>query len=284
MPSHTLAKIEYKDLDIIGYSVAGEETVVAVPRLDVCFDIGKAPDQVISINHVLLTHGHMDHAAGIAYYLSHRHFDGQTPGTVLAPQPLIDPIQHILDHWGTLDGNPIPSRLIGLEDGQEFPIKPNLFVHAFATDHCQSSMGYTVFERRMKLKPEYATLKGPEIVELKRQGLTINHPLDIPIVTYLGDIPYTDFSASEKIANSKILITECTFFKEEHIDRAKAGRHLHVQDLERLLENLNNERIVLIHATQRTGMKENKQILKAHLSQKWHDRVVLLMDHRSRRK
>ena len=65
MPSHNLAHIEIDDLEIIGYSVAGEETVVAVPQLDVCFDIGKAPDQAISINHVLLTHGHMDHAGSL---------------------------------------------------------------------------------------------------------------------------------------------------------------------------------------------------------------------------
>jgi hypothetical protein len=34
MPSHNLASIKIDDLEIIGYSVAGEETVVAVPQLD----------------------------------------------------------------------------------------------------------------------------------------------------------------------------------------------------------------------------------------------------------
>jgi hypothetical protein len=46
MPSHNLAKVEIDNLEIIGYSVAGEETVVAVLQLDVCFDIGKAPDRL----------------------------------------------------------------------------------------------------------------------------------------------------------------------------------------------------------------------------------------------
>ena len=97
MPSHRLAKVTIDDLDIIGYSVAGEETVVAMPQLDVCFDIGKAPDQVIPINHILLTHGHMDHAAGIAYYLSHRKFCGQSPGTVLVPENLVGSIKQIIE-------------------------------------------------------------------------------------------------------------------------------------------------------------------------------------------
>jgi len=82
MASHNLARLKIDDYDIVGYSVAGEETVVSMPQLDVCFDIGKAPDQLISINNVLLTHGHIDHAAGIAYYLSHRKFCGQKAGTV----------------------------------------------------------------------------------------------------------------------------------------------------------------------------------------------------------
>jgi ribonuclease Z len=91
MPSHYLAKIKIDDLDILGYSVAGEETVIGLPQLDVCFDIGKAPDQLISINHILLTHGHMDHAAGIAYYLSHRKFNGMSEGTVLTPPNTVKP-------------------------------------------------------------------------------------------------------------------------------------------------------------------------------------------------
>ena len=34
------------------------------------------------IDNLCLTHGHMDHAAGVAYYLSQRHFVGNSPGRV----------------------------------------------------------------------------------------------------------------------------------------------------------------------------------------------------------
>jgi len=47
MSSHNLAYIKIDELEIIGYSIAAEETVVAIPQLDVCFDIGRAPKQVI---------------------------------------------------------------------------------------------------------------------------------------------------------------------------------------------------------------------------------------------
>ena len=283
MPSHNLAHIQIGELDIIGYSVGGEETVVAVPQLDVCFDIGKAPDQVISINHVLLTHGHIDHAAGFAYYLSHRQFDGQVPGTIVAPKNLLPPIRQILDGWGALDGNKIPANLIGVGPGDEVQIKPNLFARAFPTDHCKGSLGYCILEKRKKIKPEYARLNGPQIVELKRQGTIIDTILELPIVSYLGDTQYVDYSPLPYVAESKVLIAECTFYEEDHLDRAQAGRHMHVKDLARLLGPLHSEHVILIHITQRTGLGDVKRLLKESLPPEVLAKVSILMDQRRQR-
>jgi ribonuclease Z len=282
MPSHNLAHIQTHDLDILGYSVGGEETVVAVPQLDVCFDIGKAPDQVISINHVLLTHGHIDHAAGFAYYLSHRQFDGQAPGTIVAPKNLIASMRQILDAWGTLDGNKIPGNLIGVGPGDEVQIKTNLFARAFPTDHCKGSVGYCVLEKRKKLKPEYAKLSGPQIVAIKKQGIAVDALLELPIISYLGDTQYVDYSSLSYVADSRIFITECTFFEEDHLDRAQAGRHIHVKDHPRFLETVHSEQVILIHATQRTGVGEIKRLLKQTLAPEVMSRVTLLMEHRTR--
>ena len=278
MASHNLAHIKIDDLDIIGYSVAGQETVVAVPQLDVCFDIGKAPQQVISINHLLLTHGHMDHAAGLAYYLSHRNFCGIAAGTVLAPLNLIGPIKDIIQGWERLDGNKIPANLIGVKPGDEYQIKPNLFARVFPTKHSRSSVGYCVIEKRRKLKPEYLNLTGPQIVELKKQGIEIDYPLELPIVTYLGDTQYVDFSQLKYIAQSRILIAECTFFAPEHNERAQAGRHMHFEKFAGLIEKLENEHIIITHLTQRTYINEVRRILKDQLTKEMYDKIILLMD------
>ena len=282
MPSHNLAHIKIDELEIIGYSVAGEETVVAMPQLGVCFDIGKAPNQVISINHILLTHGHMDHAAGIAYYLSHRNFSGQSPGTILAPKNLLGPIREIIDAWSRLDGNKVPSNLVGVKAGDEYQIKPNLFTRVFPTKHSKGSVGYTVIEKRKKIKPEYANLTGPQIVELKKQGIKIDYPLEIPIVTYLGDTQYVDFSQLKYIVESKILIAECTFYETEHSERAEAGRHIHINEFTELIEKLQNEHIIITHTTQRTPMREIRRILKEALSPEQYEKVILFMNSRRR--
>ncbi len=282
MPSHNLASINIDDLEIIGYSVAGEETVVAVPQLDVCFDIGKAPDQIIAINNVLITHGHMDHAAGFAYYLSQRKFCGIAPGTILAPKNLLPPMKKIIDAWSLLDGNKVPGNLIGVKPGDEHRIKPNLFARVFPTKHSKGSVGYSVIEKRKKLKPEYIGLNSPQIVELKKQGVEIDYPLEIPLVTYLGDTQYVDFSQLKYIAESKILIAECTFYEDEHSGRAEAGRHMHIDEFANLLQKLQNDHIIVTHITLRTPMSEIRKILKSALPQKIYDKITLLTSKRTR--
>jgi ribonuclease Z len=280
MPSHNLASIEIDDLEITGYSFGGEETVVAVPKLDVCFDIGKAPEQVISINNVLLTHGHMDHSAGFAYYLSQRNFCGISAGTILAPANLLAPMRKIIDAWAVLDGNQIPNNLVGVKPGDEYQIKPNLFARVFPTKHSKGSVGFTLIERRKKLRTEYLGLNSFEIVELKKRKVEIDYIVDLPIITYLGDTQYVDFSQLDYIAKSKILVAECTFYEGEHTDRAQAGKHMHIDELVNLLGSMQNEHIIITHTTLRTPMWEVSKLLKKALPAEIYKKVILLMDKR----
>jgi ribonuclease Z len=281
MTSANLAHIQAANLDIMGYSVAGEETVVAVPLLDVCFDVGRAPQQIIPINHVLLTHGHMDHSAGIAYYLSQRNFCGLKAGTVLAPANLADVITDLLHNWEKLDGQRIPATIVPMRPGEEYEVKPGIFARAFATRHTNGSIGYTIIEKRKKLRPELLGMPGHELVQLKLKGEAIDHTVEIPMVSYFGDTSYLDFWKNESIAKSKVLIIECTFFIDEHTERAEAGRHMHVSEFAGLIQKMQNERVIITHLTQRTGAGEAKSILRKALPAEVMERVTFLMDRRN---
>jgi ribonuclease Z len=281
MTSANLAHIETDSFEIIGYSVAGEETVVAIPSLDVCFDVGRAPQQVIPINHVLLTHGHMDHSAGIAYYLSQRNFCGLKAGTAIVPANLADVIADLLRTWEKLDGQRIPANIVPMKPGDEYEIKPGLFARSFATRHTSGSLGYTIIEKRKKLRPELLSMTGRQLVELKAKGEAIDYIVEMPLVSYFGDTSYLDFWKNPSIAQSKVLIIECTFFVEEHTERAEAGRHMHVSELAGLIGKMQNEQVIVTHLTQRTGAGEARSILRKVLPADLLKKVTFLMDRRN---
>ena len=65
--SLTLAGIPFR-----GVSIAGRETWFHVPSLDLAFDVGRSPAEVVPAPGVFLSHAHLDHAGGLAYWASQR--------------------------------------------------------------------------------------------------------------------------------------------------------------------------------------------------------------------
>jgi len=278
MADYTLIKHTFDLIDVTGYSVAGEETVVSVPSLDVCFDIGRAPDSVIPINHILLSHGHMDHAAGIAYYFSQRDFRQMRPGTVLLPESLVQPVDHLLDCWGRIDGNRPSANIIAMTPGIEYEIRRNLFVYPFQTNHSYGSLGYCIIERRHKLKKEYLDMPGTEIAKLRKSGRQVTYTINMPLVTYIGDTAGGDFENLECVSQSKIIIIECTFFDPDHHDRARAGKHYHIDYLAKLLPKWNNEHIVLTHLSRRTDLRSARKTIDKVFAPDLAKRIRFLME------
>ncbi len=275
--SFKLSTIPIEGFTIAGYSVAGEESVICVPELDVVFDIGRAPRECLAINHVLLSHGHMDHAAGIGYYFSQRDFQGIGGGVALVPKPLVGPLENLMAAWSRVEGHPSPHRFIGMAAGDDYAIRRDLLARAFATRHVGATLGFSVIDVRRKLKSEYLGLDSPAIVALKRKGTQITDRVEMPLVTYLGDTARSNYSDIAHVRESRVLLIECTFFDDDHVRRAKLGKHLHVRDLPEVLEGMNNATIVLTHLTRRTYISEARKILRKTLRKDILDRIVFLM-------
>lgn len=263
---------------IAGFSLAGEETVVAAPEYNVFFDIGRAPREIISIDNLCLTHGHMDHAAGIAYYLSQRAFIDNSPGRIIVHRSLVEPIRALMEIWSQIEGHPSPGEIIGVGHLEDVPIRRNLMVRPFRVTHTSHSLGYTLIEVRHKLKAEFHGKSGPQLVALKREGVVIEERREVSLLTYTGDTALGRWMDLDFVKNSHGLILDCTFYEREHIQRARAGKHIHVDDLPELLAAIPDPQIMLIHVTRRTDLSAAKRILERVIGCADRERVSFLMD------
>lgn len=261
-----------------GFSLAGEETVVVLPDMNVAFDVGRAPREIIRIDHVLLTHGHMDHAAGLAYYFSQRNFQGIPPGCVLVPRRLVSAVEALLEVWGRIEGHVSPGRVVGVDEDEDFPLQRQLVVRPFRVRHGGSALGYSLVEVRKKLRPEFADLSGQQIVELKRAGTSIEYRLEIPRVAYCGDSAVGDYLDHTHVRDAEVLIVECTFFEDDHLERARKGMHTHVKDLPELYDRVRSPHVVIMHTSRRTGIREVKRTLTRIVRPVDLERTVLLME------
>ena len=275
-----LSQIEMGEFSLAGYSVAGEESLVIAPELDCTFDVGKCPREALTVNHVLLSHGHMDHAAGLPYYFYQRDFQGIAGGKALVPADLVDPLKELMRAWGRVEGHSPPYEFVAMRDGDDHELRRGLVARAFGVRHVSGALGYSVIDVRHKLKEEYLGLAGPAIVELKQQGVEITRRVEIPLVAYLGDTGKANYSHLPHVATAKALLIECTFFDADHVRRARLGKHVHAVDLPEMLEGMTNERIIIIHITRRTNMAEAKKVLRKSLPKEIHDRVSFLMSRR----
>ncbi|MDY6913585.1 MAG: MBL fold metallo-hydrolase [Planctomycetota bacterium] len=274
---YQLSEVNLGDFTLAGYSIAGEESLVIAPELDCTFDIGKCPREALTVNHVLLSHGHMDHVAGLPYYFAQRDFQGISDGVALVPAGLAGPLEELMKAWGRVEGHVPPHKFVGMMPDQDYQIRRGLVARTFATRHVPGSLGFAVIDVRNKLKDEFTGLTSQQLVELKKKNVEITYRLEFPLVASLLDTGPANYADMPAVANAKALLIECTFFDNDHLSRARAGKHLHVSDLPKVLEGMSNERIIIVHVTRRTNMTAARKILRKTLNKDILDRVSFLM-------
>jgi ribonuclease Z len=142
--------------------------------------------------------------------------------------------------------------------GDEIELSRELVVSTHATAHTVPSIGYIVWERRRKLKPEYRELTGEQIRDIRLSGVEVSHEMRIPRVAYLGDSNPRGLDESPDMYRAEILIAEMTFVAPSHrTELIHKHGHMHLDDI-----------------VQRRDRFENEQIILAHFSTRYHARQI----------
>lgn len=219
---------------IEGLSIAGHETCVILPSLNLAFDIGKCPQRAISQQFLFISHGHMDHIGGLPMYVATRGLYRMSPPTIIVPKVIVESVEKIFEAHRAMDQSELNHTLIGLDVGEEFYLRKDLKVKAFKTYHVIPSQGYVVYSVKQKLKPEYVGLKGDEIKKLKFSGVEITNTTTSPEVAFTGDTT-SDFIVDDDntdVLKAKILIMESTYVENTMtVENARDYGHTHLSEV-----------------------------------------------------
>jgi ribonuclease Z len=258
--------LQHKSLTIEGYSRAAVQSYWRIPELKLGFDMGAQPWSFMSTPTWFVTHTHLDHIAALPVLVARRRMMKMEPPTIYLPAEAVDGVEALLRAFQRLDRGRMPANLIGLKPGDEVELSRELVVKAFATKHTIPSLGFLVWERRKKLKPEYQGLTGDRIRDLRLSGVEVSAEIRLPKVAYLGDTAPLGLDAFPEIYQAQILILEMTFVAPN--ERAavihKFG-HTHLEDLILRADKFQNEVIIASHFSTRLHPDQILRIVEKRL-------------------
>jgi ribonuclease Z len=255
--------IQHKGLTVEGYSRAAVQTYWRVSELKLGFDLGALPWSFTTTPNWFVSHSHLDHIAALPILVARRRMMKMEPPTVYMPAECIEGARLLLKAVQRLDRGRMPVNLVGLNAGDEVELSRELVVRAFPTRHTIPSLGYLVWERRKKLKPEYHELSGEQIRDLRLSGVEVSFEIRLPRVAYLGDTAPQGLDVFPDIYRAQFLIVELTFVapNERPALIHKFG-HTHLDDLLARAERFENEVIIASHFSTRLHPDQIQRIVE----------------------
>jgi ribonuclease Z len=271
-----IKSIIHNGLTIEGYSRAAVQTYWRFPELKIGFDLGAQPWSFMSTETWFISHGHLDHIVALPVYVARRRMMKMDPPTIYMPKVAVDPVQEILRQFTRLDRGRMPCRLVGIEPGDEIELSREHVVTISATRHSVPSLGFLVWERRKKLRPEFSDLRGDQIRDLRLAGTDVTYELRVPKLGYLGDTAPPGLDDCPAMYEAEVLICEMTFVSPEHRkEKIHKFGHMHLDDFLDRRERFKNQLIVAAHLSTRYHAKRVQAIVEKRIPDMFGGRLHL---------
>ena len=268
--------IKHNGLTIEGYSRAAVQSYWRVPELSIGFDLGAQPWSFMGTETWFISHGHLDHIVALPVYIARRRMMKMEPPTIYMPEQTIAPAREILRQFTRLDRGRMPCELKPLHPGDELDLSRELVVTVSEMKHSVPALGYVVWERRRKLKPEYQELRGDQIRDLRLAGTEVTSEKRQPIVAYAGDTAPAGLDNCPDMFKAKVLICEMTFVSPEHRkEKIHKFGHMHLDDFIERRDKFQNELILASHLSSRYHPNTAKRIVEKALPDMLNGRLKL---------
>ena len=233
---------------IEGRSRAGHETFFRIRELGIALDLGRCPDLVVSAPQVFVTHAHVDHCAGMAFYAAQRHLQRLPVGRLYVPEEAADGVRQLLAlHERLANTHFDQTEVVGLGLGGRVRIPRGREVVVHRASHRVPTNAYEIREN------------------------------DTSLLFYTGDTDRGIFEGNEHLFRSEVLIVECSFVADGDQARAVKYKHVHFDDIADFAERFENRMIVLSHFSRRYGRSEIVDELRRRCPAVLRDRIRLAL-------
>jgi ribonuclease Z len=239
------------DLRIEGWSRAGEESWFRIHPPGLGFDVGRGPRALVGAADLFLSHGHLDHAAGLPVLLSQRTLQRLGGARVHCPQSLAEPLAAYVRAAEALEEGKYGFEMSPLSPGDRVAVGKDLWVEAFAVDHVVPTLGFHLIRTKRRLAKQFAGLSGTELAALREQGAEIAETVEELWLSYSSDTGPALFELEPRVFEARVLMLECTFLGSEHRDKGELYKHLHLGDIAERAADFRNEALVLHHLSRR---------------------------------
>jgi ribonuclease Z len=259
-----------------GVSLGGVYTSIACPELGLLFDAGIPARSLATADTILLSHGHVDHVGALPAILGIRALHGkQRPPRVIMPADIVDDLLAALRALTKLQHWPLDIEAIGMRAGEERELRGDLRVRAVQTFHPVPSLAYVIVRRVSKLRPEFHDLPGPEIAARRRAGEPMLDHEERQELAYVTDTLISAFDHAPELYDARVLVMECTFLDgKKSLEGARAGCHIHLDEIIERAAKFTNETIVMMHASQLYRPDEVAKILDARVPAELRRRII----------
>ena len=279
MKSHSVeagSHVKSHDLHFEGLSLSGIRTALSIPELGISFDVAQGYPFTLKMKKFFITHGHLDHAAGIPYIISQKALLNEAGPVFYVPPSLEEPLREMMRIWEKIEKHQYRFQLHSVQHGQVIELNPQYFIKPFTTVHRIESFGYTLFSRNKKLRKEFIGRPGNEIAALKQSGVQIEDWIEVPVVSFTGDTQIEFLDQGDWVRDSKILFCETTYLdNRKSVQQARQWGHTHLDELISRLDQINSDKIYLIHLSSRYTSQEALKIIREKVPQKHLHRIEI---------
>ena len=116
--------------------------------------------------------------------------------------------------------------------GEALDLGKRFLARPFASFHPVISQGYTLYERRTRLRSDLVGQPREVITAARERGEEVGEALEIPSVAFSGDTTIEIVDCEESVRTAKLLIMEVTFLDERvSVEAARANGHIHLDQV-----------------------------------------------------